>query len=368
MSVLKGKMEQDHNTFKVSLTGGGTLGHIVPGLAVASKLISLGCSVSWIGSKSESEKQFIEKRGIRFYPVSSGKLRRYFSLSNFAMPFQVAAGFFQARRILRSLKPDVLFSKGGFVSVPVARAAHSLGIPVVTHESDSSCGLATRLIARYCNAVCLGDSRCMIKTEAAVHYTGNPIREDIKDGDAQRFGQKNGLEKGIPVVLVLGGSQGAVKLNETIASGMSRLYPLCQVVLQTGKGKLLGHAIKGLFQFETFDDDLGDALAAADLVVSRAGAGAIAELSSLDKPVIYIPLGLDASRGDQIANARAEEEAGRAEVTDYEKAVEKILELIDNESQRKSMSEACASSPVRDSALEIAKIVLEVASDGSECR
>lgn len=361
-------MEPDHKTFKVALTGGGTLGHIVPGLAVASKLRDLGCSVFWIGSTSSSEKAFIEKRGVQFYPVSSGKLRRYFSMSNFAMPFKVAAGFFQARKILKALRPSVLFSKGGFVSVPVARAAHSLGIPVVTHESDSSCGLATKLIARYCTAVCLGDLRCTIKTKAAVHYTGNPVREDIKGGDAQRFGQKNGLHPGIPVVLVLGGSQGALKLNETIASAMSRLYPRCQVVLQTGKGKLSGHAIEGLFQFETFDSDLGDALAASDLVVSRAGAGAIAELVSLAKPVIYIPLGLDASRGDQISNARAEEEAGRAEVSGYEKAVEKILELIDNESKRMSMSEACAKVEARDSALEIAKIVLEVASDGSECR
>ncbi len=346
---------------KIAITGGGTLGHVVPGLAVASRLCAMGHEVIWIGRRNQAECRFVEKRGIRFLPISSGKLRRYASIRNLAMPFQVAAGYFQARRLLIREKPAVLFSKGGFVSVPVAKAARSLGIPVVTHESDASSGLATRLIAGDCQAVCLGDERNQIKTKARVVFTGNPVRDDILHGDGRRFARDNKIPEDKAAVLVLGGSQGALKLSEAVAAGMDRLAGKCYVLLQTGSGKRLSTVPDGLWQFESFDDDLGDALDFADIVVSRAGAGAIAELVTLCKPMILVPLGLDASRGDQIDNAREQEEAGRAIVADYGQVIEKIEELIDNESLRDALKKACLNVPRRDSAFDIAKIILEVA-------
>ncbi|MDY4889237.1 MAG: UDP-N-acetylglucosamine--N-acetylmuramyl-(pentapeptide) pyrophosphoryl-undecaprenol N-acetylglucosamine transferase [Sphaerochaetaceae bacterium] len=353
---------------KVAVTGGGTLGHIVPGIAVANKLKKHGCDVFWIGNTDSDEKSYVQKRGINFFSVSAGKLKRYFAFSNFIMPFLVIKGFFQARRILGQQKPDVLFSKGGFVSVPVSRAAFSLGIPVVTHESDSSCGLATRIIARYCDVVCLGDRRCSISTKAKVRYTGNPVRSDISGGNPQKFRRLHGICDGMPTVLVLGGSQGALKLNNAIIDGMDRLRGRCNVILQSGKGKTTKTVISGLWQFESFDDDFKDVLSLADLVVSRAGAGAIAELQFLAKPMLLVPLGLDASRGDQITNAEEALRKGKAVVvTDYDKVIEKILELIDNEEKRELLYMACKADQGMDSAEEIAQNVMEVATDGSEC-
>lgn len=354
------------------------MGHVVPGVSVAGKLQHKGHEVFWIGSGNLNEQTYVSDRGICFYPVSCEKLRRYFSFSNFLLPFRVVKGFFQARKILKMKKPDVLFSKGGFVCVPVTYAARTLGIPIVTHESDSSCGLATRIIARYCDVVCLGNEKARIRTKAKVMVTGNPVRPDIFDADTRGFAERIGLgsagketEEGSSkkVVLVLGGSQGAQKINETIRAGMKELAPRCEVVLQTGKGKLSGEEIPGLHELEFLDEDLGAALALADVVVSRAGAGAIAELVSLCKPMILVPLGLDASRGDQITNAMALEEKGCAIVVqDYNKVIEKIAELTDNERTRDGLIQACRVCGMKDSAGIISETVLEVAEHGSEHR
>lgn len=359
---------------KAALTGGGTLGHVAPGTAVARRLAEEGVEVIWIGSRSPEERDFVLRRGIRFVAVSAGKLRRYWSWRNLATPFQVLAGYFQALAVLRRERPAVLFSKGGYVSVPVARAAKALGIPIVTHESDSNCGLATTLIARWAALVCLGDPRAEESLRRAlgaacppVAVTGNPVRDEILGGDGARFIARRGLPQGRPVVLVIGGSRGAAKLNEAIIGGMGRLGGRCSVVLLTGKGKKIPGApseAEGLWQIESLDSEMGDALAAASVVVSRAGAGAIAEIRALAKPSVLVPLGLDASRGDQIANALEEERAGRALVADEGAVVEKIVELVDNEALGRALSDACRRSPAADAAAALARLIIRVAEDG----
>ena len=336
------------------------MGHIVPALAVAAVLQKQGHKVFWIGSKKADERAFVEARGIEFFSISTGKFRRYFSIRNLATPFAVLAGYFQARGILRRMRPDALFSKGGFVSVPPALAAAGLGIPVVTHESDASCGLSTRIIARRADVVCLGQEQARIKTGARVVFTGNPIRADLNEGDGESFRRKLGIGADMPVVLVLGGSQGARRLSDTVVQGASQLTGRCRIVLQTGKGKLYDTVPEGVIQFESFDADYADALAAADVVVSRAGAGAVAELQAAGKPAVLVPLGTDASRGDQIRNAELAGHRGTAVVAGYDEVIEKTAALVDNDVLRKKFSDSCARACIKDGAQAIAEVVLEV--------
>ncbi len=293
---------------RIVLTGGGTAGHVTPNIALLPRLRELGYEIHYIGSYDGMERKLIEQCNIPYYGIASGKLRRYFDWKNFSDPFKVLKGYGQARRLLRKLKPDVVFSKGGFVSVPVVMAAKRRKIPAIIHESDLTPGLANKLAIPHAWKVCCNFPETLkyLPKEKAV-LTGSPIRRELLSGDKSRGFTYCGLEPGKPVILVIGGSAGSQFINELVRHILPDLLKTYQVVHLCGKGKLEDSlkGTKGYAQFEYINQELRDIFAMADLVVSRAGANAICELLALHKPNILIPLSAAASRGDQILNAHS---------------------------------------------------------------
>ncbi|MCD7868075.1 MAG: undecaprenyldiphospho-muramoylpentapeptide beta-N-acetylglucosaminyltransferase [Clostridiales bacterium] len=312
----------------IVLTGGGTAGHVTPNIALIPRLQQLGYQISYIGSYNGIEKKLIEELDIPYYGIASGKLRRYFDLKNFSDPFRVLKGFGQARKILRNLKPDVVFSKGGFVSVPVVIAAKRLRIPAVIHESDMTPGLANRLCLSSATKVCCNFPETVqsLPKEKAV-LTGTPIRQQLLSGDSETGRAFCGLSDDKPVLMVIGGSLGAASVNENIRRILPELLKEFQVIHLCGKGKMDTslNGTPGYVQYEYIQDELPDLFALADVVVSRAGANAICELNALHKPNLLIPLSANASRGDQILNARSFERQGFSMVLEEEEITETTL-------------------------------------------
>lgn len=313
---------------KIVLTGGGTAGHVTPNIALLPRLKELGYEIHYIGSYDGIEKKLIEQCGIPYYGISSGKLRRYFDWKNFSDPFKVIKGYGQARALLRKLKPDVLFSKGGFVSVPVVMAAKHRKIPAVIHESDITPGLANKLAIPNASKVCCNFPETLkyLPSDKAV-LTGSPIRQELLSGS-----RTNGLsyckfQSGKPVIMVIGGSSGSQFINEVVRSLLPELLKNYQVLHLCGKGNLDSslNTTNGYAQFEYANTELKDMFALADIVVSRAGANAICELLALRKPNILIPLSAHASRGDQILNARSFERQGFSMVIEEEQLNDVIL-------------------------------------------
>ena len=324
---------------KIILTGGGTAGHCLPNLALLPSLREMGYDVLYIGSYEGIEKDLAKKAGIRYSGISSGKLRRYFDLKNFTDPFRVAKGFREAKKILRTEQPDIVFSKGGYVTVPVVRAAKSLGVPVVIHESDMTPGLANRLSFSSAVKVCCSFEKTMeyLPREKAV-FTGAPIRSEILSGNKNRARDFVNVREGdYPFVMVIGGSLGAQHVNEAVRSCLNRLLKKYNVIHLCGKGKTdpsLNH-LDGYVQYEYIDKELPDLYALADVVISRAGASAVFELLALKKPNLLIPLPAKSSRGDQLLNATAFSRAGYSmlltEDEMNDETLEKALdELFDN--------------------------------------
>lgn len=309
-------------------TGGGTGGHIFPGIAVAEVLSRKNlATVAWIGSSSGRDRGLVEAAGIPFHGVPSGKLRRYFSFKNVSDVFKIAGGFFSSLFLLKKLKPDLLFSKGGFVSVPPCYAAKMLGIPVVTHECDFSPGLATKLNARVASRILLSYEETAAFFPAAVKsrcvVTGNPVREGFFSASAEKGRAFVGCGGSAPVLLVLGGSSGAESLNGLVYSCLSDLCERFVVVHQTGgkTPRLQTETLSAVaaleadgryFPFDFISKEMPDVLAAADVVVSRAGAGAVWECAAAGKPMVLVPLEKGSSRGDQVENARWFEKKGAA--------------------------------------------------------
>lgn len=316
----------------IMFTGGGTAGHVTPNIPLIKTLRSEGWTVAYIGSKQGPEKTLISRMGIAFHGISSGKLRRYFSWQNFIDPFKVLIAIAQAWRILRREKVDVLFSKGGFVAFPVVFAAWLRRIPVITHESDFSPGLANRLSLPFAKKICLtfdASKKHLSNPERAV-VTGTPIREGL-DGGIQVTGRELcGFHSQRPIVLVMGGSLGAQHINETVRKALPQLLKRYQVIHLCGKGKV-DHALttEGYAQFEYLDEELADVFAASDMVVSRSGANAVYELMALAKPHILIPLSAKASRGDQVQNAAYFEKLGASVVlNDEDLSASRLLECL----------------------------------------
>jgi UDP-N-acetylglucosamine--N-acetylmuramyl-(pentapeptide) pyrophosphoryl-undecaprenol N-acetylglucosamine transferase len=306
---------------RILFTGGGTAGHVTPNIALIKRLLAEGWQVDYVGSKTGIERELIAGvPGVTYHAISSGKLRRYFSWQNFADPFRIVRGVFEARRLIRACKPDVIFSKGGYVSVPVVVAAGKT--PVVAHESDFSPGLANRIAARYADRVCVtfADTARHISGGRAVH-TGTPIRPELYGGDRDRALAFTGLSGDKPVLLVMGGSSGAQRLNELVRGALARLLPSFDVIHLCGRGKVDAAAARpGYVQYEYIDRELPDLLALADIVLSRAGANAVFEFLALAKPAVLVPLPLSASRGDQIQNAKYFEKKGYAVMVDQDTA------------------------------------------------
>lgn len=293
----------------VVFTGGGTGGHIYPGLAVAKRLQEqTNCRLVWIGSKGSLDREIVERAGVEFRAIPSGKLRRYFSLRNISDIVRIFAGFFVARKILRELKAVCVFSKGGFVSVPPCFAAASMGIPVLTHESDFSPGLATRLNTPVARVVFVAYEetarRIKLSKGARLVTSGNPVRDDFAKADPKRGFASLGVPESSRILLVLGGSQGAQQVNELVVSILDRLLEDWVVVHQTGaSAEGIPPARPGYHPVPFIHAELPDILSASDVVMGRSGAGTIWEAAAAGKPMVLIPLAGSGTRGDQVENA-----------------------------------------------------------------
>lgn len=322
---------------KIVFTGGGTAGHVTPNIALLPFLQKEGYDAYYIGSYNGIEKRLMEDFDVPYYGISTGKFRRYFDLKNLSDPFRVLKGYSQALKILKELKPDIVFSKGGFVSVPVVRAAAALKIPCIIHESDMTPGLANKLCIPVATKVCCNFPETIkyVPSGKAV-LTGSPIRAELTTGSKLAALELCGFTANKPVVMVIGGSQGAASVNVMVREALPKLLEDFQVVHICGKDKVdnLMLTIPGYKQFEYLKSDLKDVFAMADVVISRAGANAICELLALKKPNLLIPLQAG-SRGDQILNARSFEEQGfsitvREDFIDCDILTDKIKELYKN--------------------------------------
>ena len=332
----------------IILTGGGTAGHVTPNIALIPALKTADYDIHYIGSYEGMEKALIEDYSIPYHGIATGKLRRYFSWKNFSDPFRVVKGFFEAKRLIKELQPSIVFSKGGFVSVPVVWAAHKNHVPVIIHESDMTPGLANKLSFSSATKICCNfpETLEVLPADKAV-LTGSPIRAELMLGDAGKAEEICGFEDPEkPVVMVVGGSLGAASVNDIIRKILPRLTEKFNVLHLCGKGKtdetLSG--TKGYFQMEYAKDEMKDLFALSDVVVSRAGANVICELLALHKPNLLIPLPASASRGDQLLNAESFRKQGFSLVLDEDKDLtedslyEGICRLYDErESFRKVM-------------------------------
>lgn len=346
---------------KIVLTGGGTAGHVTPNIALLPSLQKMGYEISYIGSYEGIEKRLISDFAIPYYGIATGKLRRYFDPKNFSDPFRVMKGFAEARKYLKQIKPDVVFSKGGFVSVPVVRAAASLKIPCVIHESDMSPGLANKLCIPVATKICCNFPETMqnLPAEKAI-LTGSPIREELRMGNKIAGLDFCGFSANKPVIMVIGGSLGAANVNAFVREALPDLLEDFQVVHLCGKDKVDNLLLntKGYKQFEYIKSELKDLFAMADIVISRAGANAICELLALQKPNILIPL-CNGSRGDQILNAHSFEAQGYSIVLEEDDItkdllVEKVRELFCN---RTLYIDAMKESKQLDAISSIVKII-----------
>ena len=313
---------------RIILTGGGTAGHVTPNIALIPKLRELGYDIQYIGSYNGIEKELIEPFGIPYHGISSGKLRRYFSLQNFTDPFRVIKGFGEARKLIKSLKPDVIFSKGGFVSVPVVLAGKRCKVPVIIHESDMTPGLANKLAIPSAVKVCCNFPETLdALPEGKAVLTGSPIRAELLEGDRKAGLSYAHLTEDKPVLLIIGGSLGSVAVNTAVRKILPQLLNTFQVIHICGKGNLDESLIgtEGYVQYEYVDAPLKHLFAAADVVISRAGANSICELLALRKPNLLIPLSAAASRGDQILNADSFARQGFSKVLKEEDLSDKAL-------------------------------------------
>jgi UDP-N-acetylglucosamine--N-acetylmuramyl-(pentapeptide) pyrophosphoryl-undecaprenol N-acetylglucosamine transferase len=302
----------------IAFAGGGTGGHIYPGLAVIANLKkTFPCRIFWIGANTGMDRSIVEEAGLEFYGIPAGKLRRYFSLRNFIDIFKVLSGFFAARKILKREKPALLFSKGGFVSVPPCAAASTLKIPVFTHESDFSPGLATRINLRFAEKVftAFPDTAGLLPpaVRGRAVYAGNPIRPEFRDADAKAGRAFLGIAGEEPILLILGASLGARQVNELVRECLPRLKERFVVVHQTGPNAAWDILADERYKpYPFIRSEMPHVIAAAALVLCRSGAGTVWECASLGKPMILIPLAGSGTRGDQVENARYLEKKGAA--------------------------------------------------------
>ena len=346
----------------IVLIGGGTAGHVTPNIALLPALRDAGYNVHYIGTRDGIEQELIAREGIPYYAVPAGKLRRYLDWQNFTDLARIKFGFFKSLLLLARIRPDIVFSKGGFVTPPIIWAAWLLGIPVVCHESDLTPGLANKLSLPFARRICyaFAETARYLPAEKAVH-AGIPVRTGLANGDAQKGRDLCAFVSEKPVILIMGGSLGSRAINAAARAALPELLADYQICHLCGQGNLDSalDQTEGYAQFEYVSDDLPHLFAAADFVVSRAGATALFELLSLQKPALLIPLSLQASRGDQIDNAEAFRNAGYSLVLSEEELTPDVLckairDLCDqSDVLRQSMSEW----RMRDAVAEILSIL-----------
>ena len=320
---------------RIVLTGGGTAGHVTPNLALIPRLQADGWEVHYIGAANSVEEGLVANLpGVTYHTVAVGKLRRYFDPKNFSDPFRVIKGVDQARRIIHRLRPNVVFSKGGFVSVPVVYGAWLNHVPVVIHESDMTPGLANKLSVPFAKAECCTFPEAVQYAHGKGVYTGTPLRAEIFAGDPARGRERFGLTDSKPVLMVVGGSTGARAINEAVVAALPRLIANFQVLHLCGKGNLKAEltGMNGYVQCEYLNEEMADAYACADVLLSRAGANALCEIQALKKPALLIPYPKEVSRGDQVLNAESFRERGFSRVLDQaeltpDRLVDEIIAL-----------------------------------------
>lgn len=350
---------------KIILTGGGTAGHVTPNIALLKGLKEMGFDeIHYIGSIDGIEKNLMaEYPEVKYHSIRTGKFRRYLSLKNLTDPFRVIAGYGDAKKIIKEVKPDVVFSKGGFVAVPVVFAAHSKKVPVVAHESDITPGLANKLSKGKASKICLNfpDTLKEIPEPLGV-YAGTPIRETLFSGDKEKARRELSFDNK-KVIMIMGGSLGSRAINNAVRGALDELLKKYNIIHLCGKNNkdesLEGRA--GYKQFEFVSKELPDFFALTDMIISRAGANAIHEFLALKKPMLLIPLPLTASRGDQILNAKSFEERGIAKVLEEEKVNNETLLAAVSELEADSgkmintMSEHC----ITDGTAKVLSIIKE---------
>lgn len=351
---------------RILFTGGGTAGHVIVNLALIPIFKEEGWTIDYIGSYDGIERELIENLPyVSYHPISTGKLRRYLSVENLKDPFKVMKGTMQAWKIIGKIKPHVVFSKGGFVSVPVVVAAKLRGIPTIIHESDYTPGLANKLSIPFAQKVLTTFPETVkFMPQQKVEHVGAVIREEIFQGSKEDGFRLTEFTKEKPVLLVMGGSAGSEKINEIIRKSLKNLLEEFQIIHICGKGNIdHSYKQKGYVQYEYVHDELKDLFAMTDIVISRAGSNAIFEFLALRMPMLLIPLSLRASRGDQIDNAKSFERSGYAQVLEEENLsqitlLEEIFRLKEYRSIFLDKMESYESREARD---RVKEIIYEIA-------
>ena len=350
---------------RIVLTGGGTAGHVSPNQALIPHLLEEGWDIHYIGTKNGIERTLIEPmQGVTYHAVSSGKLRRYFDWKNFTDPFRVIAGAFQSIGVIGRLKPNVVFSKGGFVSVPVVFGAAICGVPVVMHESDITPGLANKLCKPFAKSVCTTFPECAKLLAPKGVLTGTPLRAQIFSGDRARGLKLAGFDGQKPVLMMIGGSLGAQTVNAVLREALPALTKRFDVLHVCGKGNLDASLenTPGYKQFEYLSDELPDAFACADIMLSRAGSNALMEFQALARPLLLVPYPKGASRGDQILNAQSLEKRGLCHVLLQENMTPQTLTdaLMQTWAERDKLTAAVKNAPPADGTKRVLEMIEEV--------
>ncbi len=352
---------------KILLTGGGTAGHVTPNIALLPGLKERGYEIKYVGSYDGIEKNLIKSQGIEYVGISSGKLRRYLSKENLTDIAKVFKGIKEAKQVIKDYKPDVVFSKGGFVSVPVVLAAKKYKVPVIIHESDMTPGLANKIAIPRATYVChnFPETADFLPKGKAV-YTGSPIRAELLDGDREIGLEFCCFDDKKPVILIIGGSLGAGAINDMVRKSLDKLLPNFNICHLCGKGKLDESLVgtPGYVQYEYISKELKDLFAMADVIISRAGANAIFEFLAIKKPSILIPLPASQSRGDQILNAKSFEKQGFAKVIDEDDLSVNVLVKAVNEvyENREDYVKAIEDAPINNAVDKVLNLIDKLAS------
>ncbi len=347
---------------KILFTGGGSAGHVTVNLALIPRFLKDDWDIHYIGSEKGIERQLIEPvNGVTYHHVSTGKLRRYFDWNNFKDPFKVIKGVGEAFSIIKREKPSVIFSKGGFVSVPVVIAGKMNNVPVIIHESDLTPGLANKVAIPFASKVCTTFPETVKHLpENKAEYIGAVVREELKSGKSTKGLSLAGFSGVKPVMLIMGGSLGAKRINEAVRNQLDELLKTFDILHLTGKGQTDSSVErKGYKQFEYVTDELPDLLAMANLIISRAGSNSIFEFLALKKPMLLIPLSRAASRGDQILNAQSFQKSGYANVLLEEDLTDTsfINAVQETYDQRESYLEAMEQDNAGDQANKIEALI-----------
>ena len=350
---------------KIVLTGGGTLGHVTPHLALIPHLQEQGYEIHYVGTENGMEAGKMKAvDGIVYHAVKSGKLRRYFSWQNFTDPFRVIAGAFQSAHLMGKIKPDVVFSKGGFVAVPVVFGAWLRRIPVLCHESDLTPGLANKLCKPFARKFATTFPECAAALGKKAEMTGTPLRPELFTGSREKGLERSGFDGKKPVLMMMGGSSGAQSVNKCLRDALDDLTETFDVLHVCGKGNLDESLAgrKGYSQVEFLDAELPDALACADMILSRAGANALCEFQALGRPMLLIPYPKGASRGDQILNAKSLEKRGLCHVLMQENMNKETLAqaVKDTWAEREKLEEALKNAPPADGTKRVLELIEEI--------